>query len=135
MVPDAPKVLLFQTGNQDTLLTSFLRQRRCTCLYAASGEEAERLLRKENPDLLLVESRACDIALRKLVQFLLVAGTSDAYYAHSVETGSWWLPILVKGRPCLGAPALRPWQFAGVLDELIRSCRGKGAMVSDGQPR
>jgi hypothetical protein len=36
-----------------------------------------------------------------------------------VEDGCWWVPTVVLGKPSVGAPALRPNEFAQALDKLI----------------
>jgi hypothetical protein len=135
MVLNPRKVLILRPGGRETPLSFFLRERHCTCLYAESSQEAEQLLREEAPALLLAESHSCGIAPQKLVELLLKVGTADAYCAHGVETGCWWLPMVVKGRACLGSPALRPSQFARVLDELIGPNSEEDAVASHRQPQ
>jgi hypothetical protein len=54
----------------------------------------------------------------------LLTGRRDSactvHNSYPVEDGCWWLPVARHGQKCLGAPGLRPSEFVGVLDEMLR---------------
>jgi hypothetical protein len=45
----------------------------------------------------------------------------SAFLCLAVEDSCFWLPAIDGGKECLGLPALRPSEFASLLDELARS--------------
>jgi len=52
-----------------------------------------------------------------------------AFLCLPVEDGCFWLPAIDGGKDCLGLPALRPSEFARVLDEMAR-CLAAGPVVN-----
>lgn len=118
------KVLL--VGENATGACSLLRHledRGCHCLFASSGKQAICLYGEEAPDLVLCTDAAEGI--RPLIAFL-VGTSASVFRCHPVETGCWWLPVLVRGRVRLLAPALRPSGFAQLLDQMIEEIQSQG---------
>src|SRR6202167_4774285 len=51
----------------------------------------------------------------------ILAGLAvTAFLCLPVETSCFWLPAIDAGKKCLGLPALRPAEFAKVLEEMAR---------------
>jgi hypothetical protein len=97
-------------------LLRHLEDRGCHCLFASSGKQAIRLYGEQSPDLVLCADGAEGI--RPLIAFL-VGSSASVFRCHLVETSCWWLPVLAHGRVRLLAPALRPSEFAQLLDQMI----------------
>jgi len=104
-------------------LLSHLEGRGCHCLFASSGKQAIRLYGEQAPDLVLCADRAEGIGA--LIAFL-VGSSASAFRCHLVETGCWWLPLLLGGRERFQAPALRPGEFAQFLDRMILEIQSLG---------
>ena len=51
------------------------------------------------------------------------------FCAQPVEEGCWWLPVYLRGELCFGSPALRPNEFATLLDELVDEIRHAQAEI------
>jgi hypothetical protein len=51
------------------------------------------------------------------------------FYAYPVENGCWWLPLMKGGQECVGAPALRPREFVGALDQTLKEIRANRLVV------
>ena len=52
-----------------------------------------------------------------------------AFLCLPVENSCFWLPAIDGGQACLGSPALRPWEFASALEEMVR-CLPAGPLVN-----
>lgn len=63
--------------------------------------------------------------MRQATRMISLLGRSNChvFYAYPVENGCWWLPLMNDGQECLGAPALRPREFVGVLDQTLKEIR------------
>ena len=107
-------------------LLRHLEDRGCHCLFAASGTQAIRLYGEQAPDLVLCTDGAEGI--RPLIAFL-VGSSASVFRCHPVETGCWWLPVLVRGQQRLLAPALRPSEFAQLLDQMIEEIQSQGTSM------
>jgi len=55
--------------------------------------------------------------------FKLSALPSTVFQSFPVEKGCWWLPIVRKGKKCLGAPAMRERELLGAVDEVVKETR------------
>jgi len=118
------KVLLVgENATGSCSLLRHLEDRGCHCLFASSGKQAIRLYGEQAPDLVLCTDEAEGI--RPLIAFL-VGSSASVFRCHPVETGCWWLPVLVRGRVRLLAPALRPSGFAQLLDQMIEEIQSQG---------
>jgi len=69
---------------------------------------------EQAPDLVLCGAEG----VCPLIAFL-VGSSPSVFRCHLVETSFWLLPMLEQGRGRLPAPALRPCEFANVLDLMI----------------
>lgn len=92
-----------------------LEKHGCRCCFAGSYEQARELLARETFSLVLSVIPPRQNAISLLTDMLL--GTeASIYYAQPVEDSCWWLPKLRQGVRCFGTPALRPSEFAAVLE-------------------
>jgi len=95
----------------------------CRCRFAKTYEEARQSIQNEGFDLVLSVAQPRDNAISSITS--LLAGTpASFFYALPVEETCWWLPALRQGKRCFGAPALRPSEFAGLLDEVVAEFGG-----------
>ncbi|HEV2386096.1 MAG TPA: hypothetical protein VGS20_02465 [Candidatus Acidoferrales bacterium] len=118
MADSGVKVLLLSSNPDNSLaLRFYLEERGCQCWHARTTEQALELFHLHGFHLILSAHPVpqTDPLLDRL-------GGSDCtmFYRMAVEDGSWWLPFVLHGRNCLGAPALHPNQFLEVLDLAVR---------------
>lgn len=99
-----------------------LEKSGCSCRFASSYAEAQRLVRAQTFELVLSVIPPRENAMSCLTESL--AGThASVFYAHPVEDSCWWLPALRNGFKCFGAPALRPPEFTALLDAVVKQIR------------
>lgn len=77
------------------------------------------MLTGEMADIVLSVIPRQEISVAEMTK-LLSGSRASFFYGHPVEDGRWWLPALRRGERCLGAPALRPGEFAAELDALLK---------------
>jgi len=121
MSQEAVRVLLLgETAKASSHLLWHLEQRGCYCWFASSAEQSIALFKKHRFPLILSTN-----PMRQATQMVSLLGQSNCsvFYAYPVETGCWWLPLMKDGQKCLGAPALRPREFIGVLDQMLKEIR------------
>ena len=113
------KVLLVSDGPQVfSLSRGQLESKGCRCNFARSRRGLEELLNQEQFDIVLTTHRIEECSTDWLGAALSGSRTT-LFYALPVEVGCWWVPVLRVGRECFGAPALRPREFADVLNEIV----------------
>lgn len=106
-----------------------LRARECKCKAAVSSEDTWHMLDCEPFDVILGEFEANKGALPEQIG-VAIASRASLYYCLAVAHTFWWLPAVLKGNPCLGAAALRPAEFSGVLDETLKEVAAETAEVA-----
>jgi hypothetical protein len=119
-VPDTEfgVLLIGESARSFTHIIQRLEHHGCRCRFVDSYEQARELILSEPFDLVLSVIPPRQNAISSLSEMLL--GTrASIYYAQLVEDGCWWLPALRQGERCFGAPALRPSEFASLLDHEI----------------
>jgi hypothetical protein len=117
MYEKAVRVLIAcETSLGFSLLSQHLEAHGGECWFASSHSEAARLFLERPFDLVLCSDRIAGI---QTLIASLVGSSASLFCCHGVETGCWWLPGVLHGEKCLGAPALRPGEFAKVLDQLM----------------
>jgi hypothetical protein len=103
---------------------SFLRQRLenggCRCLFASGGSEAEQVARENQLDVVLCVGRVRGI---EALVATLIGSPGSLYWSRVVDDGCLWLPAVLHGVKCLGAPAMRTSEFANALDGIIGEAR------------
>jgi hypothetical protein len=126
-VPDTEfgVLLIGESARSFTHITRRLEKHGCRCRFADSYEQAREIILNEPLDLILSVIPPRENAISSLTELLL--GTrASIYYAQLVEDGCWWLPALRQGERCFGAPALRPSEFAALLDQEVERIHAGG---------
>jgi hypothetical protein len=90
----------------------------CHCEFAECEREVWNVLQQRQFHIVLSVHRGRSARTESLGA-LLSGSRTTLFYALPVEKGCWWVPILKVGEECFGAPALRPTEFAYVLDEVL----------------
>ena len=57
---------------------------------------------------------------RRLIAAELIGSRATIFYTFPVENGCWWLPALLRGEDCHGAPALRRKEFPQELKRILK---------------
>jgi hypothetical protein len=126
------RVLLVGEGAKGfSSLLQRLAKRGCECHMATSCSEATRLFASHAFDLVLCADRMEGI---NALIASLIGSLTTLFRCYLVEDSCWWLPAVRHGEKCLGAPALRPGEFAYALDvivEEIKSGKHPGGKVAD----
>lgn len=115
-------LLVGESARSFTHIIQRLERHGCRCRFADSYEQATELVAGESFQLVLSVIPPDENALGSLVDKLADTPAS-IYYAQVVEDGCWWLPALCQGERRFGAPAVRPSEFAAVLDREIERFR------------
>jgi hypothetical protein len=109
-------LFLSEGANNSFHLRRHLEQFGCRCQVANCVEEGLVLVDRESFDLLLSTHR---VHLASALIARLEHSVCSAFYRLEVEDGFWWVPILERGRKCLGLPALRAAEFVDAIDRII----------------
>ena len=99
-------------------LVEWLQSLGCEYHIAASYQEARTLLETHRFDVVLSETDLSDGNAYRLIASVRESPAS-LFFCLAVQDSYWWLPAVTQGRECLGAPALRPAEFARVLQEIL----------------
>ncbi len=119
-----PIVLLVGKNMSGALrLVEWLRRLGCGSYIVASYQEARTLLEAQRFDVVLSETSLPDGNAYGLMSALR-GSPASLFFCLAVEDSYWWLPAVTQGRECLGVPALRPAEFAEVLEETIFELTG-----------
>ena len=117
------RVLLVGDSPQSFYLCQkHLERNGCECEFADCERSVWDTLEQRQFDL--VFSLRTDRGTRNLSLAILLNGLpTTLFYVLRVEEGCWWVPILILGEECFGAPALRPKEFANALDAVLKEIR------------
>jgi hypothetical protein len=126
-------LLVGESLSDSSSLAAHMHERGFQCEFASSSQRALSLTRIHDFDLVLSPIRLRDASLFFLMD-LLDGSEVTLFYFQPVETGCVWLPAIRRGRRCFGLPALRPDEFASVLDAAIDEIRC-GLAVTGGTPQ
>ena len=99
-------------------LAERLQGLRCKSHITASYQEARTLLETRRFDVVLSETDLSNGNAYGLISAVTGWPTS-LFFCLAVEDSYWWLPAVTHGRECLGASALRPAEFAKMLQEIL----------------
>ena len=116
-------LLIGESDRSFSHITRRLERHGCRCRFVNSYEQARQMLAQESFSLLLSVIPPRDNAMSLLTN-MLVGSEASIYYAQPVEDSCWWLPALRQGERCFGTPALRPSEFATVLDREVERILG-----------
>jgi hypothetical protein len=118
MEPTNAKVLLVDNHKSATShLLNHLRKLGCVCSLARSNDEACDLFRREEFDLILSRFAPLGGSCHELIT-LSVGTRASFFYFYAVEHSCWWIPRVRFGKECWGEAALRPQQFANILERI-----------------
>lgn len=113
----AVRVLLVgKSAKGCSLLLEHLENDGCECRMATSSPEAARLSAEHSFDLVL-----CTGPMEGINALIasLIGSPTTLFRCYPVEDNCWWLSAVRRGEDCMSAPALRPSEFAVVLDRLV----------------
>src|SRR5712692_6737979 len=108
-------------------LAERLQGLRCKYHITASYQEARKLLETRRFDVVLSETDLSNGNAYGLISAVTGSPTS-LFFCLAVEDCYWWLPAVRQGRECLGAPALRPAEFAKILQETLFELTAEAVM-------
>ncbi len=101
------KVLLVgETSRSSTQLMNWLYKRGCQCHFAMSCQEACRLISHTQFDLVLSQYQLPDRTAFPMLDWL-AGSPATLFLSTPVENGCLWLPMLERGKRCVGASLLR----------------------------
>ena len=112
------RVLLVGEGAKGcSSLRDCLERRGCECHVVTSSSEGILLSADCALDLILWLGQIEGI---NVWVESLVGSPASLFRCYPVEDSCWWLPIVRRGEECLGAPALRPGEFASALEGILQ---------------
>lgn len=101
-------------------LSQRLEKRGCECSVACSNVDGARLFHEHPFDVILC--CGCRDGIESLIRSI-IGSSASLYRSHRVEDGCWWLPAVLHGEACSGAPALQPGEFMKMLDQMLDHLR------------
>ncbi len=111
-------LLVDETMSDVSHLVTYLRNLGCLCSISRSLGVACTLVSGEHFDIVLSNFVPHGADCHELCT-LQKGRPVSLFYFYAVEGGCWWIPRICQGQECQGAAALRPSEFASVLEELI----------------
>jgi hypothetical protein len=96
-------------------LREFLDGLGCECSFAKSPADGVIIFGPGAFDLILDTLPAAAHASL----YGLGSSSCNIFRSHQVENGCWWIPVVSAGMQCLGAPAMRPKEFAEILGKML----------------
>lgn len=117
-----------ESSEGSSFLLQRLEKRGCECHVATSSAEAVRFFAGHGFDLVL-----CTDWMQGINTLIatLVGSPSSLFCCHPVEDSCWWLPAVRHGEKCLGAPALRPSEFAYALDGIVEEIKSRKHLLGE----
>jgi len=113
------KVLLVgQSARSSFQLLQWLDNQGCQCRFASTYRDACTLISQTAFDLVISQLELPDRTAYPLLDWLR-GSTATLFFSKTVENGCLWLPMLVRGRECVGAHALRPEEFRNMLGKTL----------------
>lgn len=113
------KALLAESRASGMLQLRVLLERKgYECHVAGSLREVRAELANESFDLFVSPTRLHDGGACQTIP-LLVGSSCTAFFALSVDEGCLWIPVVDRGRECLGSATLHPQEFRKVLERIL----------------
>lgn len=113
-------LLVGENAVEFSALSQFLEKRGGKCRFAASHAKAAQLFSERPFDLVLCTDRMADM---HNLTTTLSGSLASLFCYHIFETSGWWVPAVLHGKRCLGSPALRPSDFAKVIDRMMEELK------------
>src|SRR5271157_4103921 len=127
---DISRVLLLRNDPaESSALVDRLLELGCAC-RVASFQEGVALLGKQHFHVVLSEFRVSESNTHRLIS-QLTGSAASLFFRLEVEDGCWWLPAVVSGQDCWGAPAIRPKDVHPVLRALLRPMVSGAQQISN----
>lgn len=122
------RVLLLGKHTASSVLFRHFERYDCECSFAGTVGEGLDLGRTKEFDFVLSTCR-----MSEAMEIVLSSGSANcsAFCAFPVEESYWWLPLINKGRKCMGEPALRPREFAELLDRMLDDIHRNGSISEE----
>jgi hypothetical protein len=131
MAIKTPKILLIAGSPMGvSFLAARLEKWACEIHFASSCKEANAFVSNQRFDLVLSELRMWDRSSDPLAASL-IGSNATLVYSYPVETGCWWLPAVRNGQSCWGSLAMRPSEFIGFLEGILKEIRSRQPASSD----
>ena len=123
----SPRMVLLvgETGRGSLRLLNWLFLRGCRCHFAVSFREACSLISCRQFDLVLSQYQLPDRTAFPLLESLTGSPTT-LFLSTPVENGCLWLPMLDRGKRCVGAPVLRSSDLIETLSKVLDGDMGSG---------
>lgn len=113
-------VLLIGKSERDFfLLRQHLVEQGCQCTFVSSYAEGVKLFDHHKFDLVLCSGQP---GIRTLFPSV-VGSVASLFCAHPIEDSCLWVPVVLNGDECLGAPTLRPSEFTETIRRLVDEIR------------
>ncbi len=113
------KALLAESGASGMLQLRVLLERKgYECHMAGSLREVRAELSNQTFDLFVSPTHLHDGGACQTIP-LLVGSSCTAFFALSVDEGCLWIPVVDRGRECLGSATLHPQEFRKVLEGIL----------------
>ena len=113
-------LLVGETARNWHQLLQWFESRGYKCRLASSYRDACSLISRTEFDVVLSQYQLPDRTAFPLLEWL-EGSSASLYLSTSVESGSLWLPMLDRGKRCVGAPLLRGSNLAEAFDKLLCS--------------
>jgi hypothetical protein len=135
-------LLVGEVPRSSLQLLLWLYERGCRCHFATSYQDACSLISRTQFDLVLSQYQLPDRTAFSLLDWL-IGSPATLFLSTVVESGCLWLPMLERGKRCVGAPVLRSSDFNEALARVLgvegRSDEmetvGSGASLDSSSPR
>jgi hypothetical protein len=110
------RVLLIGKSERDFFqLRQHLTEQGCQCTFGSSYSEGVKLLDHQQFDLVLCSGQPGIKALFPSV----VGSVASMFCAHPIEDSCLWVPVVLNGAECLGAPPLGPSEFSEAIRQIV----------------
>lgn len=99
-------------------LRSLLEQMGFECRIVRSIGEVRMELANDSFDLFASSVQLEGGSAYQTIQ-LLAGSSCTAFFALPVQRGCFWIPVVDRGKECLGEPALRPGEFREAIKRIF----------------
>jgi CheY-like chemotaxis protein len=124
-------LLVGETPRSSLALLLWLHERGCRCQFAMSYRGACSLISHTQFDLVLSQYQLPDRTALSLLDWL-IGSPATLFLSTVVERGCLWLPMLERGKRCVGAPVVRSNDFKEVLARVLGIDRRSDEMKAVG---
>jgi len=123
-------LLVGDTSARSATLRKWLRNRDCRWQFAASFQDACRVMSQEEFDLVLCQYDLPDRTAFPLLDWL-EGSRSTLLFSGGVERGIRWLPVIERGERCLDRPLLQTTDLPTMLANLVDGPVGSDVMGAE----